>query len=45
MERYPELEDPETRRTVLDKHEQLRLEMVEAHDQGVQIPSAQYPPK
>jgi hypothetical protein len=45
MERYPELEDLETRRTVLDKHEQLRLKMVEAHDQGVRIPSAQYPPK
>jgi hypothetical protein len=45
LETYPELKDPEACRAVLDKYEQLRLEMVEACDQGVQIPSAQYPPK
>jgi hypothetical protein len=45
LETYPEFEDPEACRAVLDKYEQLRLELVEARDQGIQIPSAQYPPK
>lgn len=45
LEKYPELEDPDNRRRAIDDFEQLRVELVEARDQGVQITSAQYPPK
>ena len=45
LEKYPDLDDPEIRRRAIDDFEQLRVEMVEALDQGVQIGSAQFPPK
>lgn len=45
LEKYPDLEHPDVRRRAIDDFEQLRVELVEARDQGVQIPSAQYPPK
>lgn len=45
LEKYPDLEDTEVRRRAMDNFEQLRVEFVEARDQGVRIGSAQYPPK
>ena len=45
LEKYPDLEDPEIRRRAMDDFEQLRVEFVEALNQGIQIGSAQLPPK
>lgn len=45
LEKYPDLGDPDVRRRAMDDFEQLRLESIEAHDQGVQIGSAQFPLK
>jgi hypothetical protein len=45
LEKYPDLKDLETCRTVVDNYHHRSSELAKAQEQGVKIPSAQFPPK
>jgi hypothetical protein len=45
LESYPDLKDLDTCRAVVDEYGHRRKELAEAVEQGVKIPSAQFPPR
>lgn len=45
LEKYPDLKYLDVCRTTVDNYDHRRLELVEAVEQGVKIPSPQFPPK
>ena len=45
LEKYPDLKDIDVCRTIVDDYNHRTAELVEAREQGVKIPSAQFPPK